>query len=826
MNNYIFKIYKLIFKRDKNKLLLSFLSLFIGAFVISVIIGLVSSVKTYVNNQSKELIGGDLIIQQSFPIDYKKSNILKELKDQKGIEISEKIQTIISASDIKGNFISLASVRVVQDNYPLYGNVETLNNSGNYPNNNQVFAEKSFFEKTGLKIGDYILIGKGKFLLKDMIIKEPDRFGSDFSFAPKVIMNTKSWDNTLIDKSLSRISYYVMIKDHKKIINDNIIERFEIEFKEYGARITTSKKGPTQLINIIEAWERFFITISVLTIFLIMVNIRTNLIYILNYFTKTIAVFRTLGMPKKSIINIFAVLLFTISLLAGITGNLTASLAIYAILPNLEKIVSVNLPVPPLFESFIIAVPLTIILCFLSSIQAFNKLLEIEPKIILSQPIVAISKSRSILNELFNSLLIALGLFAGICYLTENFYSALISVVGISVIFAIFIGFVKVLISILYKNRYKLNFSSRSIVNFVRNQGIIGETAIASLTLALSGIFLISLIQTNIENNLQGPLKNKIPNLYIIDVQEDQLKPVKEYFPDINLFPNVRGRFMKLEDKNLQTTKEKVDPELSREFNLTYRTTLIKGEKLYDGIWHDKNVKNAVSVEKKFAERIGIKLGSNIEFMILGIPISAKVTSIRTVDSSQGLPFFFFVFSPDVLKDAPRAYFGYTNIANNKLPQIQTDITRKFPNLFLIPTGEVMKTIQEVTDLILSSVTAVSFPALILGIILICSMLVSSAQERFKELLLFKVFGSEQKQIFKLYIYESTFFILFSSIFALIFSLSLTFIINKYFFKFDNFFINYQISVIVLLILVFSITFSVYLIRKMFIKTPSVLLRG
>ncbi|MFN8577172.1 MAG: FtsX-like permease family protein [Candidatus Sericytochromatia bacterium] len=823
MNSYIFKIYKQIFKRDKNKLLLSFLSLFIGSFVISVILGLVSSVKTYVNNQSKELIGGDVILQQSFPIDYKSSKAFKNLKD---LEVSEKIQTIVSILDIKNNFISLGSIRVVENNYPLYGKLETLNNSGNVPNSNEVFAEKSFFEKTGLNIGDYIFIGKGKFLLKDMILKEPDRFGSDFSFAPKIIMNIKGMEKTQIDKSVSRISYYVMIKDTKNVLTKEILEKLENEFKEQGVRVTTAIKGPTQLINIIEAWERFFITISVLTMFLIMVNIRTNLIYILSYFTKTIAVFRTLGMPKNSIIKIFSLLLFTISFSAGIVGNLIGNLAIYGILPSLEKIVSVNLPLPSIKDSFFIAVPLTIILCFLSSIQAFNKILEIEPKIILSQPINAISKRKSILNELITSIVIALGLFIGIYYLTENTYSALISVLSVSTIFTLFILLVKFLITLIYKNRYKLSFSSRSIINFVKNQGIIGETAIASLTLALSGIFLIALIQTNIENNLQGPLKNKVPNLYIIDIQEEQVSSIKNYFHELNLFPNVRGRFMKIDEKNLQTTKEKIDPELAREFNLTYRSALIKGEKLYSGEWHGNKEKMSVSVEKRFAERAEIKLGSNLEFMILGIPIKAKVTSIRTVDSSQGLPFFYFVFSQDVLQDAPRSYFAYTNIDNDKLPKIQTDLTRKFPNLFLIPTGEVIKTIQSVTDLILSSVTAVSLPALVLGIILICSMLVSSAQERFKELLLFKVFGSEQKQIFKLYIYESSFFILLSSVFASVFSLIITFILNEYFFKFDNFYLNYQISFIIIFILAFSIIFSTYLIQKMFIKTPSVLLRG
>ena len=822
--NYIFKIYKQIFLRDKNKLILSFLSLFIGAFVITVILGLVASVKSYVMDQSKELIGGDIVIQQAFPVDYKNNKSIKDLIN-KGAVISERLQTIVTTG-YEGNFSSLASLRIVQNNYPLYGKLLTKNNSGNIPQLGEVFAEKSYFEKTGLKVGNDIFIGKVKFKLKDMIEKEPDRFGSDFSFAPKIIMPYDSWKKTGIDNTASRITYFVLIKTPQNVLNETITENIEKSFKADGARVTNAKRGPTQLVNIIEAWERFFITISVLTLFLIMVNIRTNLVYILGYFTKTIAVFRSLGMPKKSIIKIFALLLFTISLAGGIFGNIFGNIAIYFALPGLEKIVDVSLPYPAMIPSFLIIVSSTIVLCFLASIQAFTKILDIEPKIILSQPVIGMSKGKNLRNEIVTSLLIAFGLFIGIYLLTETFMSALISVGAISLIFGLFISFVKLMIYLLYKNRFKLNFSLRSIVNFVKNQGIIGETAIASLTLALSGIFLISLIQTNIENNLQGPLKAKVPNLYVIDVQEDQVKAIEKYIPKLNLFPNIRGRFMKIDEKNLQLTKEKIDPELTREFNLTYRTKLIQGEKMVSGDWHGDKVKKSVSVEKKFADRAEISLGSDIEFMILGIPVKAKVTSFRTVDSSQGLPFFYFVFSPDVLSDAPKSYFGYTNIAEKEIPKLQTQLIKDFPNIYLIPTGEVLKTIQSVTDLILSSVTAVSLPALILGIILIFSMLVSSAQERFKELLLFKVFGSKQSKMFSLYLYESIFFILFSSIFATVFSITLTYILNKYFFNFDKFYLNWQISGIVLLVLIFSIAFSVYLIRKMFIKTPAVLLRG
>src|SRR5687767_11928359 len=68
LNRHISSSTARIFRRDKQKLLLTFLSLFTGAVVLTVVLGLVGSVRTYLFSQSRELIGGDLVIQQSFPV--------------------------------------------------------------------------------------------------------------------------------------------------------------------------------------------------------------------------------------------------------------------------------------------------------------------------------------------------------------------------------------------------------------------------------------------------------------------------------------------------------------------------------------------------------------------------------------------------------------------------------------------------------------------------------------------------------------------------------------------------------------------------------------
>lgn len=822
----IAKITNKTFSRNKEKLILSFLSLLIGALVLTVVLGLITSVRNYLTSQTKELTGGDVVIQQSFPFDIKSSKILKKVL-QDGAVFSEKMQTIVIFSGKNNSKTQVCSLKVVSDNYPLYGSITTKSGKNALPGEDEIIAEADLLNKFEIKLNDQVSAGNNSFKVADILEQEPDSFGTGFSFGPKVIMSFKGWERTGINKFASRITYYLSIKLPEKLYNQSIISKIEKEFKAKGAQVSNSIKGPTQLFNILDAWERFFLTITVLTLFLIMINIRSNLVYLLNYFTRTIAVFRVLGMRKSNITGVFSLLLLLISISSGITGNVFGNGLIFLMIPYVEKLVGINLTRPFILENCLMIIVFTVTLCLISAISALLKILEIEPKMVLSQHFETKSSIRNVTKEGITAFLIALGLFGGIYYLTQKVMIAVVSIVSITVAFSFFTVIVKLIMTLVYRKRFKLDFFSRSVINFVKNQGLIGEAAIASLTLALAGIFSIALIQFNIVHNLQGPLRNKIPNLYVIDVQDQQVKPMEAFFKnDLRLFPNVRARFMRIDNRDLQTDKTETDPELKREFNLTYRTKLIQGEKLVDGTWHGDKGKRAVSLEKKFAERIGIKLGSEVEFLVSGMPVTAKVTSIRTVDPGQGLPFFFFVFSPDVIQDAPKTLFGYTYVQEKNIPFIQGQLAKKFPNVFSVPTSEVIKTIQLVTDTILSAVMIVSFPALLLGILLIFSMLINSSRERFKDLLLFKVLGAGRNKIFRLYFYENIFFILFSSVFAIIFSTLTSFSINKYFFRFDTFYFNPLIFAILLIVFIFAVSFSLYLIREMFMKRPSELFRS
>ena len=81
---------------------------------------------------------------------------------------------------------------------------------------------------------------------------------------------------------------------------------------------------------------------------------------------------------------------------------------------------------------------------------------------------------------------------------------------------------------------------------------------------------------------------------------------------------------------------------------------LPKDNRIVEGyLWSDP-ARAEVSVEKEFADDIGVRLGSTLRFDIQGVPLEVEVTSLRTVDWQTFGINFFLVVEPGVLEQAPQ----------------------------------------------------------------------------------------------------------------------------------------------------------------------------
>ncbi len=136
------------------------------------------------------------------------------------------------------------------------------------------------------------------------------------------------------------------------------------------------------------------------------------------------------------------------------------------------------------------------------------------------------------------------------------------------------------------------------------------------------------------------------------------------------------------------------DPGVTREFNMTYRDNLIEGEEIVDGEWHATGTTNVVSIDQEFASEIGgVKIGDVIEVFIQGITIQSMITSIRQTDQSSGMPFFYLVFSPDVLASFPASFFGTIDVPDTEISIIEQKLGQAYPNIIPLQTTKILGTV-------------------------------------------------------------------------------------------------------------------------------------
>src|SRR6185312_1114657 len=97
---------------------------------------------------------------------------------------------------------------------------------------------------------------------------------------------------------------------------------------------------------------------------------------------------------------------------------------------------------------------------------------------------------------------------------------------------------------------------------------------------------------------------------------------------------------------------------LQSDRGLTYTGEIPKGSRIVEGKWWGAGYDGPplVSIDKKIAEGLGLKLGDEIVVNVLGRDIAAHIANMRTIDW-QGLGInFVLVFSPNVFKGAPHTH--------------------------------------------------------------------------------------------------------------------------------------------------------------------------
>jgi putative ABC transport system permease protein len=310
--------------------------------------------------------------------------------------------------------------------------------------------------------------------------------------------------------------------------------------------------------------------------------------------------------------------------------------------------------------------------------------------------------------------------------------------------------------------------SLRLAIANVHRPGALTPTIVLSLGLGLALLVTVIEIDGNLRRQFLAALPDKAPSFFFVDIQSADAARfeafLREHAPQAKLdrVPMLRGRIMTING----VKAEDVEPApgaawvLQSDRGITYASEVPAGSRLVEGQWWGAGYDGPplVSMEKKIAEGLGLKLGDRITVNVLGRNISATIANLRSVDwQSLGINFVL-VFSPNTFAGAPHTHIATLTYPGGGTAEQEGALLRAVAEAFpAVTTVRVKDALDAVAGLVRNLVLAVrgaSTVALAAAVLVLAGALAAGHRHRVYDAVVLKTLGATRGRLIGAYALE------------------------------------------------------------------------
>jgi putative ABC transport system permease protein len=723
-----------------------------------------TSVRRSMLQDARQLHAADIIIHSHYPIAAPLRTAIKSLIDQ-GQASGALVYEFYSMAGFPEQDKSLLShLKIVEKGYPFYGRVE-LASGRDFPSvlkPGAIIVERKALDGLGAEIGDRLRIGDAVLTIADVVTAEPDRPVSFFSFGPRIFIAAADLDRLDLIGKGSRIqyNYLLQVSDHTRI--DSLAKELADVAIPRQERVSTFQTAQSGVKRFFENFLFFLNLIGIFTLLLAGIGIQTALQALLKDSEQTIAIMKSLGATSRFIANHFAAMIIMIGM-AGTVLGLIASLLLQLYFPRLfAGILPAGVTLVIAWDVVLRGLLLGAFVVVLFSLLPLHRIRNLKPAFIFRKESAAAPKQFSYYGNLAIIVLFFIGL---VVWQLDDVKIGLYFVLGLAGLVGLTAGFTQGILLAL-KKRPPRSLALRQASRGLFRPNNATRAIIITLTGSLAVIFSIYLVEENLQATFVQSYPENLPNAYFLDIQPEQ----KNEFTDIlgkqpQFYPVIRGRLASINNRPVTPSPEETRgrDSLTREFNLTYRNSLLEDERLVSGtsLYANKDVgplpagEVAVSVLDTVADLGDIKVGDLLEFTIQGIPLQARVTSMRARTESKVRPFFYFTFEEKTLKDAPQTLFSAVRMKREQLAAVQNRLAALLPNISVIDIGKTVEVLSGIMRKLTSIIQFFTTFSILAGLLIIVSSIFATRLARIREAVYFKILGADTFFVLRVFTYEN-----------------------------------------------------------------------
>ena len=732
--------------------------------------GFARSVGRAMLDDARILHAADIIIHSDDPISIQVAQVLGQLEVQGRVVRTNihEFYSVVRAADENASVLS--RLKVVEPGYPFYG--EVILKSGRpfveMMASGQCIVEQTLLDRTGMKVGDSLKVGYTALTIGDVVTVEPDRALNLISFGPRVFIDAKDLDALGLMATGSRIRHTVLLKvaDPKQV--DIIAGQLKSASQSDGERIDTYRTAGSAI-----KWflDNFLFFLKMVGLFILMISglgIQSTLSALFNEKQHTIAIMKTVGATGRFISIHFMLMTgllgavgTTVGILAGllVQGGLVLMLA-----PFLPDHLDISIQWTGVVEAILLGIAVVMLFSFLPLVR----LKEMRPVMIFNHlPGIAPRKWPGYLSAAM-FLLFSLGLVFR--HMGDIRFGLIF--VGIVTTLILVATLLAQLVLWTIKRLPIRRLTLRQAIKGLFRRGNATRAIMVTLTVALAAIFSDYLIEKNLFASFVQSFPNDSPNAFFVDIQPHQIDAFKAVIGrSVQLYPIVRARITAVNGQAIDHKREerKRRDNMSRVFNLTYRETLLEDETLIVGktLFRNDWADTQVSVMDTVVEMQDMKIGDWLSFKIQGVPLNARISSIRTRNQQSFNPFFYFVFPDTVLKQAPQTLFAAMKVDAEEIGPLQNRIVSRFPNISVIDMSQAIGTFARLMQRLSRIVRVFSLFSIAAGILILVSAVLATRAERIVESVYYKIMGAGEQFVFTVFALENLLIGLLSSLLAM-----------------------------------------------------------
>ena len=746
----------------------------VGVAAVVGVSGLAGGLDAGLRSRSRELLAADLVLDARRELPAEVEAFLQARDDLEVTRVRE-MATMVGRPDADGAVVksTRAELKVVDGRYPFYGQVvldpplvfdEALGAE-------EVFCGPELLASLEVDVGATLLLGGAPFILAAVVEDEPDRLDFSLTLGPRVFLSAAGLERTDLVAFGTRVRHRTLLKLPGESGRAGL-EALRGELRqEAGApewlRIETHEDAQPGVRDGLERFTSFLALVALLSLLLGGIGVAQVVRAWLAGCVEDVAVLRSLGLSSREVLWLYLLQVLLLALVGSLVGAVLGSglpLLLTSLAPDLLPPEMID-PFQPL--ALLRGLALGVGVAGLFSLPALTAVWRVPPARVLRSEAAPLPAPA--LVRYGASLLLSLGVFGAAWIQARDLLVAASFTGGLAALAGLLFAGAWVLVRLAGRvSRERFGpYLVQGLTSLSRpGAGTVG--AIVALGLGVLVVTCMGLVQARLESEFAGALPEEAPTVFLVDIQPDQWSGVEETLADegaesVRSVPVVMARLAAIDGRDVEdivVEREREDGRdgrvrwaLTREQRLTWSSELPRSNELVAGEWWS-DPRPEVSLEREFAERLRVGLGSTLTFDVQGVPFEFLVTSLRDVEwRSFGINFFL-VIEPGVLEGAPHFRLATARLEEVEEDPLQNALVAAFPNVTLLRLRPILTKIAAFLERLALGIRGLAGFTILAGVAILAGAVSSTQVRRRKEAALWKTLGVSRAGVVALFSVE------------------------------------------------------------------------